>query len=586
MLNKTQEEITAKWKSLDTEHPLVSIKCLAFNHEKYIAQTLDGFLIQETNFPFEVIVHDDASTDNTANILKEYEKKYPLIVKPVYQTENQYSKHDGSLTRASNAPLKGKYVAECEGDDYWTDPSKLQRQADFLESHPEYSLSTENATVLYTDTNVTKPFSTEVEHDVSLEDILIRRRFPTASVLYRFEFLSEFIQSDQPCFDTSLWAFLATKGKVHFNPIISSVYRRGCGVTEINKIKWAYTSENFNNDITRFFNPGQKIRNARSRILFTDFHNAFKAAKKVNDKKEALHFLCKMICLSPKSAAKAFAKKIIKKTKKTFFNFRYKHLPIAYGITKQQLQTPIIISLTSYPARFPTLHISLKSVLNQTMKPSRVILWLDKDVSQESIPQSILKLKKKGLEIRCEGESLKPHKKYFHAMKEFRNACIITVDDDVIYTRDMVATLYASFQKYPNCISARRVHKILYDMNSNAVEYNSWNYDCKKETKPSKQLIATGVGGVLYPPHVFNMDTENFNPQNIMDNAWTVDDVWLKFVENSLNIPIVWVPNKQTHPFCITNKELAKTSLYIANVHNNRNDVAIKNCEKFFGKGL
>lgn len=138
MLNKTQEEITAKWKSLDTEHPLVSVKCLAFNQEKYIAQTLDGFLIQETDFPFEVIVHDDASKDRTAEILREYEKKYPLIVKPVYQTENQWSKHDGSLTRAANAPLKGKYIAECEGDDYWTNPNKLQMQADFLESHDDY----------------------------------------------------------------------------------------------------------------------------------------------------------------------------------------------------------------------------------------------------------------------------------------------------------------------------------------------------------------------------------------------------------------------------------------------------------------
>ncbi|MBO7413078.1 MAG: glycosyltransferase [Fibrobacter sp.] len=138
MINKTQEEITAKWKSLDTEHPLVSIKCLAYNHEKYIAQTMDGFLMQETDFPFEIIVHDDASTDRTADILREYEKKYPLIVKPVYQTENQYSKRDGSLTRASNAPLKGKYVAVCEGDDYWTNPNKLQMQADFLESHDDY----------------------------------------------------------------------------------------------------------------------------------------------------------------------------------------------------------------------------------------------------------------------------------------------------------------------------------------------------------------------------------------------------------------------------------------------------------------
>lgn len=138
MLSKSQEEITAKWKSMDTEHPLVSIKCLAFNQEKYIGETMDGFLMQETDFPFEVIVHDDASKDRTADILREYEKKYPLIVKPVYETENQYSKHDGSLTRAANAPLKGKYIAECEGDDYWTDPHKLQMQADFLESHKDY----------------------------------------------------------------------------------------------------------------------------------------------------------------------------------------------------------------------------------------------------------------------------------------------------------------------------------------------------------------------------------------------------------------------------------------------------------------
>ena len=138
MLNKTQEQITAKWKNLDAEHPLVSIKCLAFNHEKYIAQTLDGFLMQETDFPFEVIINDDTSKDKTADIIREYEKKYPLIVKPIYQKTNLYSKRDGSLTRSVNPRLKGKYVAICEGDDYWTAPNKLQIQADFLESHEDY----------------------------------------------------------------------------------------------------------------------------------------------------------------------------------------------------------------------------------------------------------------------------------------------------------------------------------------------------------------------------------------------------------------------------------------------------------------
>lgn len=133
------------WKTGSKDRLLVSIECLTYNHEPYIAQTLDGFLMQKTNFPFEVIVHDDASTDKTADIICEYEKKFPKIIKPIYETENQYSKHDGSLARIVNAALKGKYVAMCEGDDYWIDENKLQMQVDFLERNPEYGMCFSNA---------------------------------------------------------------------------------------------------------------------------------------------------------------------------------------------------------------------------------------------------------------------------------------------------------------------------------------------------------------------------------------------------------------------------------------------------------
>lgn len=581
---QSQEQIIAKWPT--NAEPLVSIRCTAFNQEQYIADCIEGFLIQETNFPFEICVHDDASSDKTADIIREYEAKYPKIIKAIYETENLWSKPDTRFTQIVTSMLTGKYVAMCEGDDYWTDPHKLQRQVDFLEAHPEYSLSAENGNVLFTNTGAIKPFSSESEHDVSLEDLLIKRRFPTASVVYRRSDYLDYFKQMAPRLDTSLWAFMASKGKIHFNPVISSIYRRGSGVTENNKIRWGYLSEQFNNDINKFYKPSKKVRKARDKILFADFFNAYRAAKKAHNKKETLHFLRKMICLSPSMTIKAKAKRILKKAKTALFNFRYKYLPITYGIAKQDLKTPIIVSLTSYPARFPTLHISLKSILNQTLKPTKVILWLDKDVSLESVPKNILKLQKKGLEIRCGGEPLKPHKKYFHAMKEFRDACIVTVDDDVIYMPDTLASLYASFLKHPNCVSARRVHKILYDINHKAVGYNSWDYDCKNDPGPSRQLIATGVGGVLYPPHIFDMDSEFFNPKNIMDNAWSVDDIWLKFVENSLNIPVAWVPNKQTHPIYIKNKALAKTSLYISNVHNSYNDSAIEKCEQFFGRGL
>lgn len=117
---------------------MVTIRCATYNHERFIRQCLEGFVMQRTNFRFEAVVHDDASTDGTAAIIREYAEKYPDIIKPIFETENQYSKHDGSLRRIMNAHTHGKYVALCEGDDYWIDPYKLQKQVDFLESHPDY----------------------------------------------------------------------------------------------------------------------------------------------------------------------------------------------------------------------------------------------------------------------------------------------------------------------------------------------------------------------------------------------------------------------------------------------------------------
>lgn len=126
--------------------PLVSIRCTVYNHEPFLRQCLDGFVMQQTTFPFEAVVHDDASTDASASIIREYAKKYPDIIKPIYETENQYSKHDGSLARIMDAAMHpaSKYIALCEGDDYWTDPLKLQKQVDFFESHPEFALCCSN----------------------------------------------------------------------------------------------------------------------------------------------------------------------------------------------------------------------------------------------------------------------------------------------------------------------------------------------------------------------------------------------------------------------------------------------------------
>lgn len=135
------------------ETPLVSICCLSFNHAPYIRESLDGFLKQKTTFGVEILIHDDASTDGTDAIIKEYAEQYPDIIFPLYETVNQYSNgYKGKMDIAFNySRAKGKYIAYCEGDDYWTDPLKLQKQVDFMESHPDYSVCFHRCTHLNSD---------------------------------------------------------------------------------------------------------------------------------------------------------------------------------------------------------------------------------------------------------------------------------------------------------------------------------------------------------------------------------------------------------------------------------------------------
>lgn len=130
----------------------VAIHCLVYNHEPYLRDCFEGFVMQQTDFPFVAIVHDDASTDRSADIIREYAAKYPDIIHPIYETENQYSKKDGSLTKIMNAVLSAtgaKYIAMCEGDDYWADPHKLQKQVEYLEQHPDCVITSHRFVKLY-----------------------------------------------------------------------------------------------------------------------------------------------------------------------------------------------------------------------------------------------------------------------------------------------------------------------------------------------------------------------------------------------------------------------------------------------------
>ena len=212
---------------------LVAIYCTTYNHEPYIRQCLDGFVMQETDFKFVAIVHDDASTDRTATIVREYADKYPDIIKPIYETENQYSKKDKSLKRIMEGAIEKtgcKYVAFCEGDDYWIDPCKLQKQVDFLDLHPDYVAVVGNTILYDVRSGKEKIRYSNNDKDVLLSDVIFggAEAFHISSLMYR-----KVLQDNSPDFlkmipdvgDYPLAIYLNLCGKVRYFGCVLSVYR-------------------------------------------------------------------------------------------------------------------------------------------------------------------------------------------------------------------------------------------------------------------------------------------------------------------------------------------------------------------------
>lgn len=210
--------------------PLLVIECCTYNHEPYIRQCLEGFVMQKTNFPFVAIVHDDASTDNTASIVRGYAERYPDIIKPIFETENQYSKHDGSIGRivhGAEDATGAKYVAMCEGDDYWTDPLKLQMQVDFLETHPDYGL-VHTGSKRYIQKE--KVFREGFAADTDFNRLLNANTINTLTVMYRRELFVDYIidipyRSGWLMGDYPLWLYISHRSKIKFMPQITGVYR-------------------------------------------------------------------------------------------------------------------------------------------------------------------------------------------------------------------------------------------------------------------------------------------------------------------------------------------------------------------------
>ena len=213
----------------------VSVLCAAYNHEEYLRQTLDSFLNQKTDFPFEVLVNDDASTDSTGDIIREYAAKYPDVIRPFYQKENLYSRRINLYDVVFFPACRGEYIAVCEGDDYWNDPEKLQLQVNWLDTHPEYSACVHNSIGRFTDQPDKVLFAQDGDRDIPFEQVVqgMSHAYHTSSILARREFILNppdyrDVAYHQGYFtDYAIGVRLGLSGKVRFLDRCMSVYRIG-----------------------------------------------------------------------------------------------------------------------------------------------------------------------------------------------------------------------------------------------------------------------------------------------------------------------------------------------------------------------
>lgn len=259
--------------------PKVSVVAITYGHEKYITETLDGVLMQQYDGPVEFIIANDNSPDATDEVVKKYFLENPA-------PENfkiKYTKHETNKGMMPNfiwalEQATGKYIAICEGDDYWTDPQKLQRQVDFLEKNTDYSTVAENCKVIDERHNQSYIFSDKINsYDVSIDEIVMGRKFHTASILFRNENLK--LPANYRVFpfgDTLLFVVLAKEGKIIYLPNISLVYRRNEGGTSTgkNRYLWAQNVEKFNLLLNEYLEG--KFKDIHWRNIYLNYYSGLK----------------------------------------------------------------------------------------------------------------------------------------------------------------------------------------------------------------------------------------------------------------------------------------------------------------------
>ena len=249
--------------------------------------------------------------------------------------------------------------------------------------------------------------------------------------------------------------------------------------------------------------------------------------------------------------------------------------PLRKGVTRTRRNEEIIVSLTSYEERLPYLPRVLNTLLRQSVKPNRIIVWLSCDLSL--VPANVLAYTQKGIEFRHVPLDLKGHKKYYYAFREYPDALIVTVDDDIIYSRDTISSLLKYHKRYRNDVIARRVHRIVMS-DGKPAPYNEWVYEDKTSNSPSFRLCCTSGGGSLFSKNC--LDLTLLDSDLIINTCLYADDIFLKYMSLLNGSKTVWVKNNYFPLLEVDGTQ--QNCLSRENVTNKQNDRYVATLEEAF----
>ena len=582
-----------------------------YKKEKQFLIDAINSVLNQTYKNYEIIVVDDNEKDIYCKYSREVEQLYKnnKKIKIIYNNKNKGANYSRNIGIKNSS---GEIISFLDSDDEWYDNylektfNKMQED-NRLFCYSGYKIITKDSEIIK---NIDG-----ISGYIYKEELLYDRLSPTSCVsVYKKCFKKAgLFDEDLPARqDYDMWIRISKYYEVSQVPEvlvkikrvgqdrISNDYRKRVKGTNM---VYQKSIESLDKDLLYLKRDMLYYKNI---YVMNIYKSARKFDKTFDAAKLALHYrfsvkllMCAIMYMLISFRIMKYIKKFIRrfkyyitrknKLKKIMFktyNFIYDlYKKIIYRIYKpkntlnnKKRKERIIVTMSAIPTRYKKVNLSIETMFRQTMKPDKIILYLDIENKDISLPKVLLEQQKRGLEI-CYVNRLKPHTKYFYAFKKYKKDIIITVDDDIYYPYNLIETLYKSYIKNKNCISCMRLHKITFNGDL-PNKYKDWimEYEGIDTLTPSHKFLATGVGGILYPPNILKKEWDNI--ENIKKFALGQDDIWLKYMEIINNVKVVRATNK--HYVLKNILGTQQVNLREDNVKKNGNDCALEQLSKYY----